>query len=135
MLIRLLLITLLFTACRSGEIACPEVKTVKLKKKPMNYRMRMQSQSITASAREEDRTTNVHMRGEVPVKQIRPVKSLNSIEEWDCPKPGTKNALPKSVRENIKKNRKKFDSYYKSRSFPDSVQNNAATGVSNTKDY
>lgn len=97
--------------------------------------MKMQSHSMTASAREDDKHTTTHVRGEAAVKQIRPVKSIESIEEWDCPKPGAKNALPKAVRENIKKNRKKFDNYYKSRHLPDSVQTNSASGASKQKAY
>lgn len=134
MLVRLLLIALLFTACRANDMACPEIKTVKLKKRPTNYRMRMQSQSVTASAREGEKNKTIHDRETNP-RQTRPVKSIESIEEWDCPKPGTKNALPKSVKENIKKNRKKFDNYYKSRSYPDSLQNGISSGALRQKEH
>jgi hypothetical protein len=30
-----------------------------------------------------------------------------SVEEWDCPRPGQKKYMPKSVKENIRKNLKK----------------------------
>jgi hypothetical protein len=46
-------------------------------------------------------------------KDVRPaeVRYINnvSVEEWDCPRPGAKHYLPKSVKANIKKNRKKFE--------------------------
>ncbi|MGC3943176.1 MAG: hypothetical protein QM762_01340 [Chryseolinea sp.] len=32
-----------------------------------------------------------------------------SMEEWDCPRPGAKKYMPKSVKDNIKKNKKKFE--------------------------
>jgi hypothetical protein len=31
------------------------------------------------------------------------------MEEWDCPRPGSKKYLPKSVKDNIKKNKRKFE--------------------------
>ncbi|MEO5602673.1 MAG: hypothetical protein ABIR06_17255 [Cyclobacteriaceae bacterium] len=34
------------------------------------------------------------------------------VEELDCPKPGAKKTLPKAVKENIRKNKKKIRSYY-----------------------
>ncbi|HTF16423.1 MAG TPA: hypothetical protein VK658_00050 [Chryseolinea sp.] len=32
-----------------------------------------------------------------------------SMEEWDCPRPGSKKYMPKSVKDNIRKNKKKFE--------------------------
>jgi hypothetical protein len=66
----------------------------------------------------EDRNS----KAQVVQRQTRNIKSIDTIEEWDCPKPGTRNALPKSVKENIKKNKRKFEEYYKNRIQPDSVQ-------------
>jgi len=116
MLFRFLIVVILFTACRAGEMACPEPKIVKLNRRPANYRMKIQQRQMSASAK-EDKEKYARMEGQ---RQIRPVKSSDSIEEWDCPKPGTK-TVPKAVKENIKKNRKKFDNYYKTRNFSDSV--------------
>jgi hypothetical protein len=97
-------------------MACPEPQTVKLRKHPGNY-IRNSQRTMTASNREQ------------PEKSFRPqsnrnVKTIDSIEEWDCPKPGSK-VIPKSVKENIKKNRRKFETYYRSRSATDSVQTRA----------
>ena len=102
------------SACRSGEIACPDPVTAKLRKRPANYGLKTSQKSLTASSKE--------VAKEKPFKypQPRNVKSAASIEEWDCPKPGSK-SMPKSVKENIKKNRKKFDAYYKSKVLPDSL--------------
>jgi hypothetical protein len=106
----------MLSACRSGEIACPHVKGVKLNKRPSNY-MKSYSRSLSASANER---VSIHAKGEIP-QTTRPVKSSESIEEWDCPKPGSK-SMPRSVKENIKKNKKKFDAYYKSRISVDSTK-------------
>jgi hypothetical protein len=100
-------------------MACPEVKTVKLKKRPSNYLLRTPQRSLTASNHQEEKE-----RPRVDFRVNRNVKSIDSIEEWDCPKPGSK-AMPKSVKENIRKNRKKFETYYKSRYLADSAQTRA----------
>lgn len=121
MLFRLVLVVFLFAACRSGEIGCPQVKGVKLNKRPENYRMRMNQYAVTASAEEEKEKITWP-------RNTRPVKDAASIEEWDCPKPGTKAQMPKAVKENIRKNRKKFETYYKNRSFPDSLHSSSPAG-------
>jgi hypothetical protein len=51
----------------------------------------------------------------------REVKSADSIEEWDCPKPGMKKT-PKSVKDNIKKNKKKMREYFRHKNEADSLQ-------------
>jgi hypothetical protein len=33
-----------------------------------------------------------------------------SIEEWDCPRPGKKKYMPRSVKQNIRKNERKIQS-------------------------
>src|SRR5687767_4548647 len=121
MMVRLIILMVLFAACRSGEMACPEVKIAKLKKRPSNYLLRSSQRSMTASNREQEEKEKARIDYR---QQTRNVKSLASIEEWDCPKPGTggKTAMPKAVKENIRKNRKKFEEYYKNRNHSDSVQ-------------
>jgi hypothetical protein len=118
MAIRLIILILLFSACRSSDMACPEVKVVKLKKRPSNYLLRSSQRSMTASNRQEEKEkSRVDFRPQV----TRNVKTIESIDEWDCPKPGGK-VIPRSVKENIKKNRKKFETYYRTRTQADSVQ-------------
>jgi hypothetical protein len=118
MLIRFIIVLILFSACRSGEIICPEVKSVKLRKKPGHY-IRTSDKEVTASVSERR-----------PVKMqssTRKVKTISSIEEWDCPRPGAK-VIPRSVKDNIKKNRKKFDDYNRNRSHSDSTASTSAQG-------
>lgn len=125
MLIRLLLLAFLFAACRSGEIACPEVKGVKLNKRPANYRMRMNAYAAAEQEEEKEKITWP--------RPTRPVKDASSIEEWDCPKPGAKAQLPKAVKSNIRKNRKKFETYYRNRSFPDTLHTSSHRSAGSRK--
>lgn len=106
----LVLFLMLCGACRSGEIACPDPVVAKLRKRPGNYGLKTPEKNLTASSKEKT----------YKYPEPKSVKSAASIEEWDCPKPGSK-SMPKSVKENIKKNRKKFDAYYKSKPLSDSV--------------
>lgn len=126
MIFRLIILILLFSACRGSEIPCPEPKTVKLKKRPTNYHLKSSTKSLTASNQEQEE--NERPRGDFRPQANRNVKTIDSIEEWDCPKPGMK-VMPKSVKENIKKNRKKFDNYYKNRIQADSAQTGRPGGL------
>jgi hypothetical protein len=114
MVSRILVLLILCSACRSGEIACPDPVTAKLRKRPGNYGLKTSQKNLTASS------TEVSKEKTFKYPEPRNVKSAATIEEWDCPKPGSK-TIPKSVKENIKKNRKKFDAHYKSKVAPDSV--------------
>ncbi len=114
-ILRFLIMILVVSACKTGEMACPDPKFAKLRKRPANYQRRIQSNSMTASVKEEKEKPQFDFR------QTRPVKSAANIEEWDCPRPGQKNALPKAVKDNIRKNRKKFETYYRSRESADST--------------
>ena len=78
-----LLLAIGFSACRSGEIRCPEPEVVKLKKSSA-YKFHMfdrkQKEKVMAQsnalARDYKRNEARH-------------KELKDIEEWDCPRPGS----------------------------------------------
>jgi hypothetical protein len=116
MFTRFILLMMIFAACRANEMACPRIKTVKLNKHPANYRMRMYSRSLSASNKEEQEKASLLKR------QPREVKSSASMEAWDCPKPGVKTTLPKALRKSIRQNRKRFESFYKNKTYPDSLK-------------
>jgi hypothetical protein len=121
MLIRtIVLVLLLCSACRTGILPCPEVKGIKYRKSAGNFRG-VRDRNLSASTRETEEEQNRNSRMQVLPRQTREVKSIATIEEWDCPKPGSK-TIPKSVKDNIKKNRRKFETYYKTRSSEDSIQ-------------
>jgi hypothetical protein len=105
--IRLIIVVLIIcTSCQSGIIPCPKVKTAKLHKS-----FKPSASSLTARAGQE---------AEVETRKAKEVKPNDghfiqnvSVEEWDCPKPGKKRYMPKSVKDNIRKNKKKIESDYK----------------------
>ena len=96
------LLVLICMSCNNGIIPCPKVKTAKLHRsfKPsaaaLTARATVQPEPETPAQRYV-RTSDGHF-----VKNI-------TMEDWDCPKPGAKRYMPKSVKDNIKKNRKKFE--------------------------
>jgi hypothetical protein len=117
MLIRVIVLFLvLCTGCRSGIIPCPEVKGLRLKKSQVNKRIRMPERQI---AREEpEPVITVSSDAKTPqstarnrYRYVKYTMQHVDVEEMDCPKPGEKN-MPKTVKENIRKNRKKIRYYY-----------------------
>ena len=105
MSIRFIIIVVFFcTACAGGKIPCPKIKTVKLQK---NYRPPVSAYTAKATSAEAESE-----RKEGKPNDIRFIENV-SVEEWDCPKPGAKHYMPKSVKENIKRNKKKIESDYK----------------------
>jgi hypothetical protein len=102
---------ILFTACQSGQFACPKPETVRLKKKAeINYKV------LIARYRNQPKKIT---KAELRQLQVREEKSV-PVEEWDCPRPGVNNT-PKQVQEAIRKNRKKFETHYRNRELADSV--------------
>jgi hypothetical protein len=99
----ILLVLILCTSCERGLIPCPSLKTIKAK----HYR-RPLINSKSLSARANDDAKESRMRN-YKSEDTRVVKSI-TVEEWDCPKPGEKKVMPRSVKENIKKNLKKVKS-------------------------
>ena len=91
----------LCSACQAGLIPCPRVKTAKLHK---NYRPPSASLLSARAEQPESEPGNQNMRpgSEHCIKNV-------SMEEWDCPRPGAKKYLPKTVKDNIRKNKKKFE--------------------------
>jgi hypothetical protein len=71
--------------------------------------MRQYVSTLTAKAEmEEPQSKNIHYKSSKSSENMA-VKNI-SVEEWDCPKPGSKKYMPKTVKENIKKNFKKINS-------------------------
>lgn len=99
MLSRLIFVILFLTSCQRGLIPCPEVEVVRFKEKNA-YR---QKPVMMAKAKEEpeEKTTTWKKPKDKFVQNV-------TIEEWDCPKPGNKKYMPKSVRQNIRKNERKI---------------------------
>src|SRR5690606_29681049 len=118
MMVRVALLVVLLVAlgsCRVNDMRCPKPKVVKLNKRPSNY-MHTYYRSLAASAEEKPQSAKYQR------PKSRPVKSAENIEEWDCPRPGERNQVPKAVKANIRKNRKRMDEYYRSREQMDTVE-------------
>jgi hypothetical protein len=104
----ILLVLLLSTACQSGLIPCPRVKTAKIKRNYVNKPMRQYIASLSANAETEDASKNIHYKSSKGTDNL-PVKNI-TVEEWDCPRPGAKKYMPRTVKDNIKRNFKKINS-------------------------
>lgn len=111
---------LIFTlsGCQMGLIPCPKNKESRLKR-AFNRPPKIERSTVTASAKSHD----PEVRKRVPYKVTEhtpPLEKIN-VEEWDCPKPGVKRTVPKAVKDNIRKNKKAYESYYKTRHQQDSL--------------
>ena len=118
MLIRCFAIFLLCcTACRSGIIPCPEPKGLRLKKSPISRRIRFDR---NINREEAEPVLTVASDAKTPQGNARKTKYRYvkytmqhiDVEELDCPKPGEKKVMPRAIKENIRKNRKKVRYYY-----------------------
>lgn len=101
----IVIVILICTACNGGLIPCPKPKTAKLHKSSF----RPSPSLLTAKANQPETETQ---KKEVKMNDVRFIQNV-SMEEWDCPKPGSKHYMPKSIKENIKRNKKKIESDYK----------------------
>jgi hypothetical protein len=104
MRVRMILwVLLLGTGCHSGLLPCPHAKTVRMRKTNVNKPLRQFMASMSANA-DNHEVQNIHNKYRSGGGQS--TENL-TVEEWDCPRPGAKKYMPKSVRDNIKKNFKK----------------------------
>ena len=131
MLIRVIVFVLVFcTGCKSGIIPCPEVKGLKLKKSQVNRRVRMPERQIVREEPEPVITVSSDAKTPQPTtrnkyRYVKYTMQHIDVEEMDCPKPGEKK-MPRAVKENIRKNRKKIRYYYEEPA-PDSLSSLSAT--------
>src|SRR5215216_3249929 len=94
---RIMLIMILFCfACQSGRIPCPKAKKVRLEKSAKKR------SAYVMTARAETDTPKLQSRNPRS-SNIKEIQHVN-IEEWDCPRPGTRKYMPKTVKENIRRN-------------------------------
>jgi hypothetical protein len=108
----------LLTACQSGRIPCPEPKAVKVKRSVIHKRFLDSDQTLSAKA-DDDTKARVTRGGNK--NSVRVISSV-SVEEWDCPQSGRKKYMPRSIRQNIRKNMKKINA-------PENKRDSVATQV------
>lgn len=99
MLFRLIFLLVLFCfGCQSGKIPCPKVKAVKYRKSAYAYHA--SPSLITASVDQGAEKSLLKTNRTSSQKDVNNV----TVEEWDCPRPATRRYMPKSVKQNIRKN-------------------------------
>jgi hypothetical protein len=106
-MLRLILPVLLVLciACQSGKIPCPHIKAPKAKRTTINKR-NLQYASARREQEEQQETKNQSSGRNTDPRFVKHV----SVEEWDCPHPGEKRYMPKSVKDNIRRNMKRINS-------------------------
>jgi len=107
-----IIILLVLTSCQVGKIPCPKVKY-----DPVRKQFRSSPSALTAKATQD--TEPVRQGKDKSERYVTNV----SAEEWDCPKPGSKKYMPKSVKNNIRKNKKMVESGKQITMPSDSVSN------------
>ena len=98
MLSRLILLLVILTSCQRGLIPCPEVEVLRFKE-----RSAYKQKPILMARKEEPEEKNITWK-----KPKDKVIQNVTIEEWDCPRPGKKRYMPRSVKQNIRKNERKI---------------------------
>lgn len=128
----MVLFLILSTGCSSGIIPCPEVKGLKLKKSQVNKRVRMPERNVTREEPEpvitvssDANTPQQNPRNAQRYRYVKYTIQHVDVEELDCPRPGEKK-MPRAVKDNIRKNRKKIRYYYEESS-ADSIASLQAT--------
>jgi hypothetical protein len=94
----MIVFVLLCFGCQTGRIPCPKFKT----KSGHHKRYRGYSSLLTAKAETKNETS-----AKKPA-DARYVQNV-SVEEWDCPQPGAKKYLPRTIKENISKNARRMN--------------------------
>jgi len=120
MLMRIVVLFLLLcTACRSGIIPCPEIKGMRLKKSQVNKRFRIPERNVSREEAEsvitvssDAKTPQPEAKNSNKYRYVKYTIRHVDVEELDCPKPGEKKTMPRAIKENIRKNRKKIRYYY-----------------------
>lgn len=119
-----LAIFILLSACKSDIIPCPEVKALKLKE--ANFRFVRQKkhdpEAVNASTKKVKRHRDPYL-----FTKAETLASKMNVEDWDCPKPGTRK---KVIKENKKRMEKRIQSMVKKRSDTGFSSDNSATNTS-----
>jgi hypothetical protein len=96
----LVLLVLLCFGCQTGRIPCPKFKSAK-----SGHHKRYRSYSASLTAKADVKSEEIKSKKPTDAKYIQHV----SVDEWDCPQPGSKKYLPKNVKANIRRNAKRIN--------------------------
>jgi len=103
-IVLILLVLVWCNACQTGKIPCPKPRYAKAKKTVIRKNFAQAESSVSARGEREDDKPQIRGVRGTEAKMIHNI----SVEEWDCPRPGVRKYMPRSVRDNIRKNFKKL---------------------------
>jgi hypothetical protein len=100
------ILVLMCCACQTGRIPCPDARGPRIHKVKVKNNKRFLEYTASVSSQREQSDKSITTARENDQRFVRNV----SQDEWDCPKPGEKKYMPKSVKDNIRKNMKRIRS-------------------------
>jgi hypothetical protein len=115
-------VLLLCFACQSGKLPCPHVKAPKAKRTNINKRNLQYASARRGQAEIEEEAKSQSSNGGRS-QDPRFIKHV-TLEEWDCPHPGEKRYMPKSVKNNIRRNMQRINEDRKKGEASDSTRYN-----------
>ena len=95
-------------ACQTGRIACPDARGPRIHKVRVKNKQRYMEYTASISTQRDQNQDNKQAT-QAKENDQRFIHNV-SQDEWDCPRPGEKKYMPKSVKENIRKNMKRIRS-------------------------
>ena len=106
----IILIAVFLSGCQAGLIPCPKAEAIKMKRSSPGYGRAQNTGSSAIANRSQAEVEPVESKKPKPRVTPKDEKFVKNVseEEWDCPRPGSKKYLPKSVRRNIRANMKKI---------------------------
>jgi hypothetical protein len=114
----IVILIVICTACQSGRIPCPDARGPKIRKVRVNSKQKPEYTASINSRRGQAETKT--QTGQAKESEGRFVRNV-SVEEWDCPRPGEKKYMPRSIKGNIKRNMKKLNEDRKQKASSDSL--------------
>ena len=110
---------LLLCGCKSGLIDCPDVRGPKAKRTIINTRnLKPEDLYVSSSTKKMDKE---YARSYERLReQRRDLKNPQTIEEWDCPRPG-KQKNSKIVKGNVRRMERKMQAEMEERMERDSL--------------
>jgi hypothetical protein len=114
----IVILILICTACQSGRIPCPDARGPKIRKVRVSSKQKPEYTASINPRRGQAETKT--QTGQAKESEGRFVRNV-SVEEWDCPRPGEKKYMPRSIKGNIKRNMKKLNEDRKQKASSDSL--------------
>ena len=118
----LLLIYVFCSGCQYGLIPCPDYNKPNYKK--VNFRVIKNRTYKTDNSVKEKQYHNYYVFLELEKKRT---KKIISVEEWDCPRPGTQK-ISKSIKRKLMENKIKVDTKRNKKLFQSDSTSSIFTG-------